>query len=418
MIALHNPGCAPPTNARFPPTPGATGAYHPTMHRSCVIILFLGALVSALRAVEEPRLTTLFQAGIGGYVGYRIPVIAATAGGTLLTVCEARKDGFGDWAAIDLLMRRSNDGGATWSEPVALAKAGDPGTALAHNAVLIPSGGRTVHLIYCTGYDRCFHRRSDDDGGTFAPPVEITAAFTALKPQYAWNVIATGPGHGTRLRSGRLVVPCWLSTGGKKHRPSVVTSLVSDDDGKTWRCGEILPQTVANPSETVAVELGDGRVLFNLRNEATDHRRRIAVSPDGATGWSPLTVDDALLEPVCMAGLVRLDEGGGTGRIAFANPDCLTFKDGKPGLSRERRNLTIRLSADEAKTWTHARVLEPGAAGYCDLAATPGGVIWCFYECGALTGNIYHTSELRVARFTTAWVEAGQRMPLLPDGKP
>jgi sialidase-1 len=381
---------------------------------SALLLLFIAGLPAS-----EVRMTTLHTAGAGGYVGYRIPVIAATAGGTLLTVCEARRDGFGDWAAIDLLMRRSSDDGVTWSEPVALARAGDPGTSLAHNAVLIPSGGRVVHLLYCTGYDRCFHRRSDDDGATFAPAVEITAAFAALKPQYAWNVIATGPGHGTRLRSGRLVVPCWLSTGGKKHRPSVVTSLISDDDGKTWSCGGILPQTVANPSETVAVELGDGRVLFNLRNEAPDNRRRIATSPDGATGWSPLTSDDALLEPVCMAALIRLDEGDGKGRIAFANPDCLTFKDGKPGVSRERRNLTIRLSADEAKTWSHARVLEPGAAGYCDLAAAPGGVIWCFYECGALKGNIYHTNELRVARLTTAWVEAGQRAPLLPaDEKP
>jgi sialidase-1 len=282
--------------------------------------------------------------------------------------------------------------------------------------VLIPAAGRSVHLLYCSGYDRCFHRRSDDDGATFAAPVEITAAFAALKPQYAWNVIATGPGHGTRLRSGRLVVPCWLSTGGKKHRPSVVTSLVSDDDGATWTCGEILPTTAPNPSETVAVELTNGEVLFNLRSESPGQRRLVTRSRDGAAGWSPLVPDQALLEPVCMAGLIRLDEGAGAGRIAFANPDCLTWKDGKPGVSRERRNLTIRLSDDDAKTWTHARVIEPGAAGYCDLAATPGGVIWCFYECGALKGNIYHTSELRVARFTTAWVEAGQRMPLLPPG--
>jgi len=368
----------------------------------------------ALPAADDPRTSTLHTAGVGGYVGYRIPVIAATASGVLLTMCEARKDGFGDWAAIDLLLRRSSDGGATWSEPVVLAKAGDPGTALAHNAVLIPSTGHTVHLLYCTGYERCFHRRSDDDGATFAPPVEITAAFAALTPHYAWNVIATGPGHGTRLRSGRLVVPCWLSTGGKKHRPSAVTSLVSDDDGATWRCGELLPITAPNPSETVAVELANGEVLFNVRSEAPEHRRLVTRSRDGTSGWSTPTADPTLLESVCFGGLIRLDEGNGSGRIAFANPDCLTFKDGKPGISRERRNLTIRLSADDAQTWTHARVIEPGAAGYCDLAAMPGGVIWCIYECGALKGNIYHTSELRVVRFTTAWVEAGQRAPLLP----
>ena len=387
-------------------------------HHHHLLVLAFSLLASApLRSADGIQLTTLFTAGSGGYAAYRIPVIAATADGTLLTVCEARRDGIGDWAAIDLLLRRSTDHGATWSAPVILARAGDPGTALAHNAVLIPGAGHAVHLLYCTGYNRCFHRRSDDDGATFAAPVELTAAFTALQQDFAWNVIATGPGHGLRLRGGRLVVPCWLSSGGHRHRPSVVTSLVSDDDGTTWRCGAILPQTVLNPSETVAVELADGTVQFNLRNEAPEHRRVVSRSPDGASGWSALTPDPALLEPVCMAGLVRLDEGGGHGRIAFANPDCLTWKDGKPGFARERRNLTIRLSADETRTWTQARVIEPGATGYCDLAAEPGGVVWCIYECGATAGNIYYTSELRVARLTTSWIEAGQRAPLLPEGE-
>jgi sialidase-1 len=85
-------------------------------------------------------------------------------------------------------------------------------------------GRREVHLIYCINYARAYYRFSRDSGLTFSPPVGITAAFETLRPQYDWEVIATGPGHGIRLRSGRLLVPIWLSTGGRSHRPSVTAS--------------------------------------------------------------------------------------------------------------------------------------------------------------------------------------------------
>mgnify|MGYP001054385651 CR=1 FL=1 len=79
------------------------------------------------------------------------------------------------------------------------------------------------------------------------------------------------------------------------------------------------------PSETAAVELIDGRVLFNMRSESDAHRRLISISPDGVTGWSEPTFDDALLEPQCMASMMRYSwpTGGGRSRILFSNPDTL-----------------------------------------------------------------------------------------------
>ncbi len=70
---------------------------------------------------------------------------------------------------------------------------------------------------------RCFYIRSDDDGLTFTKPVEITATFDQFRPEYDWKVLATGPAHGIQLKSGRLLVPVWLSpgTGGHAHRPCV-----------------------------------------------------------------------------------------------------------------------------------------------------------------------------------------------------
>ena len=58
----------------------------------------------------------LFKAREGGYATYRIPGIVVSTAGTVLAYCEARKSARGDWGTIDILMRRSTDGGRSWEE--------------------------------------------------------------------------------------------------------------------------------------------------------------------------------------------------------------------------------------------------------------------------------------------------------------
>lgn len=65
----------------------------------------------------------LFEAGKGGYLTYRITGLVTLADKTILAYAEARKDGNGDWADIDILMRRSVDGGGTWTESMLIADA-------------------------------------------------------------------------------------------------------------------------------------------------------------------------------------------------------------------------------------------------------------------------------------------------------
>src|SRR6516162_7926986 len=66
----------------------------------------------------EPFLDKIdvFEAGKEGYTLYRIPGIVVTAKGTVLAYCEARKGEGGDWTTIDILLRRSTDGGKTWGQ--------------------------------------------------------------------------------------------------------------------------------------------------------------------------------------------------------------------------------------------------------------------------------------------------------------
>ena len=368
--------------------------------------------------------TVLYEADQGGYAIYRIPAIVVTQRGVVLAFCEARRSAGGDWGAIDVLLRRSTDGGATWRPPQQVSHTG---AGIAKNPVALQQGlagadertcgnpapitdreTGTVHLLYCVEYARCFYRRSDDDGATWSEPVDLTATFEAFRPEYDWRVLATGPGHGIQLRSGRLLVPVWLSTGtgGHAHRPSCVSVIYSDDHGGTWQRGEIVvahSESIANPSETVAVQLRDGRVMLNIRSESRRNRRLMAYSADGATGWSPPAFHEALFEPVCCASLLRLGEEG---PLLFANPDSRGSPRGPNDWGAwPRENLTVRLSEDEGQTWPVARVLEPGSAGYSDLAAGADGTIYCLYEEGSST---FQHAHLTVARFSLIELTTGE----------
>jgi sialidase-1 len=392
---------------------------------------FVHAAFTAEPVIEKQD---LFTANVGGYAVYHIPGIVVTARGTVLAWCEARKKG-GDWDQIEVLLRRSTDEGRHFDAPRSIAnvpgpktknpfalrmKKVDPADVTYNNPVMIADRDGTVHFVFCLEYMRCFYTRSTDDGLTFSAPVEITSAFEAFRKSYDWKVLATGPDHSIQLKSGRLVVPVWLSTGtgGNAHRPSVTATIYSDDSGKTWHAGDIaVPCTEEwiNPNETVAIELADGRAMLNVRTESKAQRRLVTTSADGATHWSTPKFDEALLEPICMAGIVRYSLGTKQphtkNRILFSNPDCLDRADGKAeaGAKRDRKNLSVKLSYDEGKTWPVNKSVEPGPSMYSDIAVTKDGAILCLYGRG--TRPDFAGEMLTLARFNLEWLTDGKDSP-------
>lgn len=400
-----------------------------TKIRIALLTLLLATSHTTLCAAE-PFLEkqNLFQVGDDpAYSIYHIPGVVVTAQGTVLAWCEARKRsaGVSDWDDIRILLRRSTDDGRTWSAPRSIANVAgpkpknpfalrmknvDPNDVTYNNPVLIADRDGTVHMLFCLEYMRCFYQRSADDGLSWSQPVEITSTFEAFRAKYDWKVLATGPNHSIQLKTGRLIVPVWLSTGtgGNAHRPSVTATIYSDDRGATWHAGDIaVPCTDEwiNPNETVAVELNDGRVMLNVRSESKAHRRLVVTSADGASGWSTPKFDQALLEPICMAGLVRYQHDGKS-LLVFSNPHNLEGGRGgepEPGKSRARKKVSIKLSRDEGHTWPVNRTLEAGPSMYSDLAVTRAGTILCFYGSSATPG--FAGSGLTLARFNLEWVE-------------
>lgn len=370
---------------------------------------------------------TLFTAGVDGYYIYRIPGMIVTPAGSILAYIEARRDKqYGDWGQIDIFMRRSTDGGKTWDNQRKIAHLGDP--VVPYDGA--PSHGDThhtarqtvnnsvafadhvtgqVHVLYCIDYHNCFYMVSDDDGLTFSKPVQITECMEPWKKQVNWKLIATGPGHGIQLRSGRLIVPVWLSPSGEEgheHLPNTVSTIYSDDHGKTWQAGQIVAPIDWgwNLNETAITQLSDGRVMLNIRSQRLENKRLISFSDDGSSDWSVPVFDDALSDPVCMASLINMDphQTDAPNRILFANPSGQRRRkpDEPNNAWCHRENLVVRLSLDDAKTWPYARLLQSGHSSYSDLAVHDDQTILCFYEME----NEQQIHDVLLARFNLAWL--------------
>ncbi len=180
----------------------------------------------------------------------------------------------------------------------------------------------------------------------------------------------------------------------------------------TWQCGEVICRDgdlsdeveILNPSETAAVELYDGRVMFNIRNDSILRRRLVAVSEDGASGWKIRGFDPILLEPACMACMVRMNWPGHTqpGRILFANPASLQNEliPQEMIFAHDRSRLTVRVSEDDGRMWVDDWMWEEGPAGYSDLAAERDGRVLCLYECG-MVDYMFDPLSVRLGMF---WV--------------
>lgn len=322
-----------------------------------------------LLAADESS-AAVWRAGEGSYHTYRIPAVIRTARhGVLLAFCEGRRNGRGDAGDIDLLIKRSTDGGRTWSNTETLA---DLGADTIGNPCPVVDAHGAIHLLLtrnpgdahekdiiagtASGSRTVWVTVSRDEGRTWDPPREITEAVK----DRTWTWYATGPGNGIRLHSGRLVIPCDHVGADKQFWSHII---YSDDHGKTWkRGGDVGPLC----NESAIVECTDRSLLFNMRSYSGRHRRAVSRSKDGGLTWSAVEDDPALIEPVCQASMIRAGK-----QVVFSNPAAET-----------RRELTVRRSADNGHTWQTVRVVHPGPAAYSSLVDLGHGRVGLLYEAG------------------------------------
>lgn len=351
------------------------------------------------RAIPEPigQSVAVWESGESGIHTYRIPALIVAANGDLLAFAEARHASSSDTGDIDLVMKRSSDGGRSWSDaqliwddgpntcgnpcPVVDAETGHILLLATHNlghdheSEIIQQtseGTRTVWVL-----------RSEDHGRTWSAPEDITAS-TKL-PDWTWY--ATGPGAGIQMtrgaHAGRLVIPCDHIEAGTKHYYSHV--IYSDDGGRSWALGGSTPEHQVNECEVV--ELEDGRLLLNMRNyDRSQRTRQQAWSTDGGASWRDQRHVPELIEPICQASIRRLRWAGP------GQPGTLLFSN--PGSRDARETMTLRASYDDGATWRWAGLLDAGPSAYSCLQVLPDGSVICLYEAGSYRSIRAHRLEV------------------------
>lgn len=367
------------------------------------LILFILTLAGN-GAAAGLETTDVFVAGTDGYHTYRIPALIVTTNRTVLAFCEGRKNSRSDTGDIDLLVKRSTDGGKTWSaQQVIWSDAentcGNPAPVVDQSTGIIwllmtwnlgTDHEKDIHARTSKATRRVFVTHSADDGRTWAAPKDITSAVK--KPEWTWY--ATGPVNGIQLvrgkHAGRLVIPCNHSGpregGGSVSRSHII---YSDDHGATWQLGG---REDERTNESTIVELADGSLLHNMRSYREKKLRAVATSRDAGMTWSGVTDDTTLIEPVCQASILRYSwpDPRERNRILFSNP-----------ASEKRENMTVRVSYDEGKTWAVSKTIHAGPAAYSCLTVLPDRTIACLFERGEK--GPYETISL--ARFPLSWLE-------------
>ena len=337
------------------------------------------------------------------YAFYRLPGLIVTKKGTLIFYCEARSD-IGDLSQMDLIMRRSTDDGKTWSNKIVIKRIAN---AAVDNPVMISDDTTgDIHLIYCVNACECFYRKSVDDGITWTDETNITYAVEEFRQKFEWSKLGTGPGHGICTKSGRLILPIWFGSSRVIERSSksdivvvpewqlertvkdtAVSALYSDDNGKTWTCGGIIKSNhdVVSPNETSLAEMSDGSLLFNIRNESDWSERALSITQNEGETFSIPCLAVGLYDPACQGSMCHF-ESNGKNIILFCN--CNTDRNKAAGFYETRRNLVIRCSKDDGKTWELIYELND-KGGYSDIYRNPmTGTIFVCYETGWQDGQI------------------------------
>jgi len=337
------------------------------------------------------------------YAQYREQNVVVTNSDRVVVIAQGRDPSrWSDRSGQDLVVRYSDDSGATWSDALLACEHGD--YSVCPNAAVYDRQTDEIHVLYslflwdfnltregpasvgdgpeCKQYQIT----SGDGGETWSEPRDISSMF----PQSAGRVVVFGSGEGIQIQegehAGRLVVP-----GGLQGRWGN-RMFYSDDHGQTWINGEIAPREQVRDNnvrlENKVTELADGRLLMNARCAPLRAR---AWSSDGGVTWTTQELDPGLEAVSCNGSLLAVwDEQGDREVVLCAYP-------AGPG----RTHGVVSVSFDGGQTWPMTRLVVETEFAYSSLVALPNGDIGLFYEA---RGH----RDIDLVTFPLSWLLAPQ----------
>lgn len=389
--------------------------------RRALALLTIVLLTVGLTAGAAPAVSTglfeeqvLYQQGAFGYACFRIPAVVRATNGDVLAFAEGRVKDCGDDEDIDLVLRRSTDGGRTFG-PLQIVSEGNGTTHGNPVPIVDKATGRVVLVSTHNGSAPCpngcdrdpYVQTSDDHGATWTTAREMTEG---KRPE--WNFwYATGPMHGIQLEhgphAGRLIVGANFETydGVGKHVYGTHL-LYSDDAGRSWRIGAETSRDDGTviAQEVTVVELSDGRIYALARERGTDPgHRAYSISSDGGESFDrPFRAITEPEMPDVQGALLRYGD-----QILFS----------APAHPVAREVMTIRSSSDDGRsfeTWQQGKVVNWGPTANSDLVELDGDQAGLMYESGR--ANPYET--IRWARFDRAWLDSPNGTPPGIPGPP
>ncbi len=344
-----------------------------------------GKVVELPRGASKPAQrigVALRQHGDDGSKAFRIPGLARTKAGKLIAAYDVRYGHAGDLPAdIDVGVNRSSDGGRTWSKmAIAIDMGKGSGDGVGDPCIFVDevTGRIWIAALWSHG-NRAWHGsgpglepdetgqlvlvHSDDDGRTWSKPRNITREVK----DPAWRLLLAGPGTGITMKDGTLVFPAQFRAADGKPWSTLIRS---KDRGESWQIGTGVK---SDTTEAQLVELADGSIMINCRDNRGG-ARTVAVTRDLGASWELHPTDrKALPESVCMASLLRTGTADGKARLFYSNP----------ATTSGRHSMTIKVSADEGMSWPeqwHTLYDVRSGAGYSCLAMADESHLGVLYE--------------------------------------
>ena len=324
--------------------------------------------------------TLLFQPGDYNSTNYRIPGVVTAKDGSIVAVTDKRKYNQGDLPEdIDIVCRRSTDGGHTWSEPYTIAQ----GTGYNHgfgDCVLAwtnDDNGLIAGFVGGVGLwnstpsnpIRSYIARSYDNGQTWTEPEDITDFIfgsNCVVPEHrTWRASFFGSGNGLITSTGRIMFVAAI-------RETTAQSLsnyavYSDDNGITWH---VSGRASVSGDEAKVTELVDGRILMSIRHNG---KRWYNISNDGGETWQSSTSTwNDITAPACNGDMIRytsVNQGFDKNRLLHSVP-----------FGSSRTDVSVYISYDEGETWPVRKCIVPYSSAYSSLCVLPDGTIGLYVE--------------------------------------
>lgn len=307
---------------------------------------------------------------------YRIPAIVTAKDGSLVTVADKRIEHNGDLPAkIDVVSRRSTDGGKTWSGYVTVAAHDEVG-GCGDPALVVDEKTGDILCIFSHGNGLWQNEpahisvaRSKDDGKTWGPMVDINPQILTTDPDGKQPIKCisafASSGRATQLANGRIIFPLVVREDGNPLFK--VYAVYTDDSGKTWKVSKN-PGTT-NGDESKIVQLADGTVIMSIRNRFGS-LRKFSFSTDNGETWSEPVPVEGLPDPRCNGDIIRYTTPEGEDLLLQS----------LPGSPNSRDNVAIYVSKDNGKTWPIKKTVVTCPSAYSSMTILPDGSIGILTE--------------------------------------